>query len=84
MDFYIKNTNEDEFYQLYEASWAYGPNIVWGHSISLPDRFAYTVHIYNFVWDFIRACFKDFSRGGGVFFEKGPLVGDSHVADMNS
>ena len=34
-----------------------------GHSISLPDRFAYTVHIYNFVRDFIRAFFKDFPVG---------------------
>jgi hypothetical protein len=43
-----------------------------GQSISLPDRFAYTVHINNFVRDFIRAFFKDFSVGGGAFFEKGP------------
>ena len=35
-----------------------------GHSISLPDRFAYTVHINNFVRDFIRAFFKDFSVRG--------------------
>jgi hypothetical protein len=35
-----------------------------GHSISLPDCFAYTVHIYNFVRDFIRAFFKDFPVGG--------------------
>jgi hypothetical protein len=54
------------------------------HSISLPDRFVYTVHIYNFVRDFIRAFFKDFLvGGGGAFFGKGPfLVGDSHVADI--
>jgi hypothetical protein len=38
-----------------------------GHSISLPDRFAYTVHIYNFVRDFIRAIFKDFPVGGSIF-----------------
>ena len=38
-----------------------------GHSISLPDRFAYTVHIYNFVRDFIRAFFKDFPVGRGIF-----------------
>ena len=45
-----------------------------GHSISLPDRFAYTVHIYNFVRDFIRAFFKDFPVGGGsIFSEKGPF-----------
>ena len=44
-----------------------------GHSISLPNRFAYTVHIYNFVRDFIRAFFKDFPVGGGAFFEKGPF-----------
>ena len=43
-----------------------------GDIISLPDRFAYTVHINNFVRDFIRAFFKDFSVGGGeAFFEKG-------------
>ena len=39
-----------------------------GDSISLPDRFAYTVHIYNFVRDFIRAFFKDFPVGGEAFF----------------
>jgi hypothetical protein len=39
-----------------------------GHSISLPDSFAYTVHINNFVRNFIRAFFKDFSLGGGAFF----------------
>ena len=39
-----------------------------GGSISLPDRFAYTVHIYNFVRDFIRAFFKDFPWGRGAFF----------------
>jgi hypothetical protein len=38
------------------TTWAYGPNLT-GHSISLPDRFAYTVHIYNFVRDFTRAAF---------------------------
>ena len=40
-----------------------------GGSISLPGRFAYTVHIYNFVRDFIRAFFKDFLWGRGAFFE---------------
>ena len=40
-----------------------------GGSISLPDRFAYTVHIYNFVRDFIRAFFKDFPWRRGAFFE---------------
>ena len=44
-----------------------------GHSISLPARFAYTVHINNFVRDFIRAFFKDFSVRGATFFEKGPF-----------
>ena len=39
-------------------------------SISLPDRFAYTVHIDNFVRDFIRAFFKDFSVGGGAFLKR--------------
>ena len=41
------------------TTWAYGPNLVWGggHSMSLPDRFAYTMHIYNFVRDFTRAAF---------------------------
>ena len=38
------------------TTWAYGPNLT-GHSISLLDRFAYTVHIYNFVRDFTRAAF---------------------------
>ena len=58
-----------------------------GHSISLPDCFAYTVHKCNFVWDFIRAFFKDFPVEGG-FFEKGTflwdniLVGDCHMADI--
>jgi hypothetical protein len=43
----------------------------WG-SISLPDRFAYTVHIYNFVRYFIKAFLKDFLVGvGGAFFGKG-------------
>jgi hypothetical protein len=41
-----------------------------GHSISLPDRIAYTVHIYNFVRDFIRAFFKDFPVGGGHFMKR--------------
>ena len=54
------------------TAWAYEPNLVWGggegHSISLPDRFAYAVHIYNFVRDFIRAFFKDFPVGGGGIF----------------
>ena len=58
-------------------AWAYGPNLVcgWGgHSIiSLPDRFACTVHIYNFVRDFVMAFFKDFPVGGGGIFEKGPF-----------
>ena len=48
------------------TAWAYGSNLVWaggGHSIRLPDRFAYTVHIYNFARDFIRALFKDFPVG---------------------
>ena len=57
-----------------------------GHSISLPDRFAYTVHIHNFVWDFIRAFFKNFPVGGifwkGTFLWDNILVGDSHVADI--
>jgi hypothetical protein len=47
-----------------------------GYSIGLPDRFAlrYTVHIYNFVRDFIRAFFKDFPvGGGGAFFQKRDL-----------
>ena len=42
------------------TTWAYGPNLVWGGGgaqISLPYRFAYTVHIYNFVRDFTRAAF---------------------------
>jgi hypothetical protein len=53
------------------------------------DRFAYTVHIYNFVRDFTRAAFfKDFFVGGGSIFWKGTflwdniLVGDSYVADI--
>ena len=41
-----------------------------GHSISLPDRFAYTLHIYNFVRDFIRAFFKDFPVGGEHFLKR--------------
>jgi hypothetical protein len=46
--------------------------ILWGggHSISLPDRFAYTVHIYNFVRDFIRAFFKDFPVVGKHFLKR--------------
>ena len=44
-----------------------------GRSISLPDRFAYTVHIYNFVRDFIRAFFKDFPVGEH-FFRKGTFL----------
>jgi hypothetical protein len=54
--------------------WAYRPNLVGGgHSIGLPNRFAlcYTVHIYNFVRDFVRAFFNDFPGGGGALFEKG-------------
>ena len=40
-----------------------------GGQISLPDRFAYTVHIYNFFPDFTRApFFKDFPVGGGNIF----------------
>jgi hypothetical protein len=38
--------------------------------ISLPDRFAYTVHIYNFVRDFIRAFFKDFPVGAKHFLKR--------------
>ena len=54
-------------------TWAYGLILLGGgggggHSISLPDRFAYTVHINNFVRDFIRAFFKDFSVRGAAFF----------------
>jgi hypothetical protein len=46
-----------------------------GHSISLPDSFAYIVHIYNFVFvrDFIRVFFKDFQVGERAFFKKGPF-----------
>ena len=47
-----------------QESWAYGPNLVWGGGGTV-DRFAYTVHIYNFVRDFIRAFFKD--GGEGIF-----------------
>ena len=38
-----------------------------GHSFDLPDCFelCYTVHINNFVQDFIRAFFKNFPMGGG-------------------
>ena len=45
-----------------------------GHSISLFDRFAYTVHINNFVRDFIKAFSKDFSVGGEHFLKRVPSV----------
>jgi hypothetical protein len=51
-----------------------------GHSISLPDRFAYTVHIYNFVRDFIRAFLRIFPWGGGGFFEKGLSVSGRYIS----
>jgi hypothetical protein len=73
---------------------AYGPNLVWGggHSFDLPDRFelCYTVHINNFVRDFIRAFFKNFPMGGGGIFWKvtfpwdNILVGNSHACGRHT